>query len=106
MKVKLVDPTRAQVLAYCAEDSIERVFLEDVERRGLGRFKAVATRGGRLEALCYVGANIVPSGRGCEAFADVAVGARARMVIGEAGAVSDLWAAASRRLPALREDRP
>ncbi len=106
MKLKLSEPTRKQVLAFCAEDPVERVFLEDVERRGLGRFTSVADRSGRLTALCYLGANVVPSGEGCEAFADLAVAARARMVIGEARAVGDLWAAASGRMPRLREDRP
>lgn len=106
MKLKLVEPNRKQVLAYCAEDPVERVFLEDVERRGLGRFSAVANRTGRLTALCYLGANIVPSGVGCGAFGELAVAARARMVIGEARAVGDLWDAVSSRLPQPREDRP
>ena len=40
------EPTLAQILAFCAEDPVERVFLEDVARRGLGRFTAVARDGG------------------------------------------------------------
>ena len=32
------EPTLQQILAFCAEDPVERVFLEDVARRGLGRF--------------------------------------------------------------------
>jgi uncharacterized protein len=48
----------------------------------------------------------VPSGKGCGAFADVAIKARARMLIGEQGAVSELWEAARAGLPAAREDRP
>lgn len=106
MKPKLAEPTREQVLAFCAEDPVERVFLEDIERRGLGRFSAVAGRSGRLTALCYLGANVVPSGSGCAAFADLAVAARARMVIGEANAVGDLWRAGMKRMPKLRADRP
>jgi ribosomal protein S18 acetylase RimI-like enzyme len=101
----LVEPTREQILRYCSEDPVERVFLEDVARRGLGRFSGV-TGDGALVALCHTGANIVPSGHGCAAFADVAVRAHARMVIGEAGAVSELWEAARRKLPKPREDRP
>jgi uncharacterized protein len=101
----IVEPPLAQILEYCAEDPVERVFLEDVARRGLGRFSGIEERG-RLVALCHSGANVVPSGRGCGAFASVAVRARARMLIGEQGAVSDLWAAARRHLPAVREDRP
>jgi hypothetical protein len=103
--VHLVEPTREQILRYCAEDPVERVFLEDVARRGLGRFSGV-TDDGELVALCHTGANVVPSGRGCAAFADVAARAHARMVIGEAGAVTDLWEAARQKLPKPREDRP
>jgi uncharacterized protein len=103
--VHLVEPSRDQILRYCAYDPVERVFLEDVARRGLGRFTGVE-EDDDLVALCHTGANIVPSGRGCDAFADVAVRARARMVIGEQGAVSELWAAARPKLPPPREDRP
>ena len=101
----LKEPRLDEILAFCAEDPVERVFLEDVARRGLGRFTAVE-KDGRLQALCHAGSNVVPSGTGCDAFADVAVAGNARMVIGEEGAVTDLWAAARRRLPAPREDRP
>jgi hypothetical protein len=101
----LVEPSLDQVLAFCAEDPVERVFLEDAARRRLGRFRAVE-RGERLEALCHLGANVVPSGRGCGAFADVVRGGQARMLIGEEGAVTQLWDAASARFPRPREDRP
>jgi uncharacterized protein len=100
-----VIPSLAQVLAFCAEDPVERVFLEDVARRGLGRFSAVE-EGGRLTALCHLGANVVPSGRGCGAFAEITSRSRARMLIGEEGAVSELWATVGSRMPAPREDRP
>src|SRR3954447_24711328 len=102
----VVEPTRDQVLAFCARDPVERVFLEDVARRGLGRFVAVEGAGGELAALCHAGANLVPSGEGCDAFAEVAAAARSRMIIGEARAVSELWEAARVSLPAPREDRP
>ncbi|MGB2876261.1 MAG: GNAT family N-acetyltransferase [Gaiellaceae bacterium] len=101
----LKEPTLEEILAFCAEDPVERVFLEDVARRGLGRFTALEGRG-RLEALCHVGSNVVPSGSGCGAFAEVTASGRATMVIGEEGAVTDLWEAARERLPAPREDRP
>lgn len=101
----IVEPPLERILEYCAEDPVERVFLEDVARRGLGRFSAVE-ESGRIVALCHSGANVVPSGRGCGAFATVAVRARARMLIGEQRAVTDLWEAARGRLPAAREDRP
>jgi uncharacterized protein DUF4081 len=101
----VVEPTLDQVLAFCGEDPVERVFLEDAARRRVGRFRAVE-RGDRLEALCHLGANVVPSGQGCGAFADVVRGGQARMLIGEEGAVSDLWATAAGKFPAPREDRP
>ena len=101
----LKQPTLDEILAFCAEDPIERVFLEDVARRGLGRFTALARDGG-LAALCHVGSNVVPSGSGCEAFAEVAAAGNARMLIGEEGAVTELWNSARRRLPEPREDRP
>ncbi|HEY6053731.1 MAG TPA: DUF4081 domain-containing protein, partial [Gaiellaceae bacterium] len=103
---RLVRPDLEQVLAFCAEEPVERVFLEDVARRGLGRFTAVEARDGGLEALCHVGANVVPSGRGCAAFAEPVRRGRARMLIGDERAVGELWEAVSRRLPKPREDRP
>lgn len=102
---RTLDPSLEQILAFCAEDPVERVFLEDVARRGLGRFTAVQ-RDGKLTALCHVGANIVPSGEGCAAFADAAARGRARMLIGEEQAVGELWEAVKRRLPPPRTDRP
>jgi ribosomal protein S18 acetylase RimI-like enzyme len=104
--VQLVEPTQEQILDYCAEDPVERVFLEDVARRRIGRFSGVVGDGGRLEALCHTGANVVPSGRGCGAFAEPAVRSKARMLIGEQHAVTELWEALRGRLPQEREDRP
>jgi hypothetical protein len=101
----LNDPALAEILAFCAEDPIERVFLEDVARRGLGRFTGLVECE-RLLALCHVGTNLVPSGSGCGAFAGVEGATRARLVIGEEHAVGDFWSAARDRLPAPREDRP
>ena len=105
MAGKLIEPSLPQVLAFCAEDPVERVFLEDVARRGLGRFAGVEADGDLL-ALCHAGANLVPSGRGCDAFAGAAARSRTRMIIGEQGAVSELWEAAAPNLPRPREDRP
>jgi ribosomal protein S18 acetylase RimI-like enzyme len=101
----LLEPRLDQVLAFCAEDPVERVFLEDVARRGLGRFTAVEGDGG-LKALCHVGANVVPSGERCDEFARATVEGRARMIIGEERAVSELWAAAREGMREPREDRP
>ena len=105
MRGKLIEPKREQILRFCAEDPVERVFLEDVARRGLGRFVGLS-EGGELLALCHVGVNAVPSGRGCGAFAREVVRVSPRMLIGEAGAVSELWNDARSRLPRPREDRP
>ena len=105
MPGKLIEPKRDQILRFCAEDPVERVFLEDVARRGLGRFVGLAD-GRELLALCHVGVNAVPSGRGCGAFAREVVRVSPRMLIGEAGAVSELWNDARSRLPRPREDRP
>lgn len=101
----LAEPELDQILAFCAEEPVERVFLEDVARRGLGRFRAVVD-GDRVTALCHVGANIVPSGEGCGAFAWAATADRPRMLIGEEGAVTELWEAGRGRMPSPREDRP
>jgi len=104
--VTVIEPTDRQVLEFCAREPIERVFLEDVARRGLGRFGAVERPDGTLAALCHVGANLVPSGDGCAAFAELAARGQSRMIIGETGAVTDLWEAAAPALPRPREDRP
>src|SRR5256885_5440504 len=101
-----VRPRLDQLLAFCAEERGERVFLEEIARRGLGRFSAVAEADGRLKSLCHVGANIVPSGSGCADFAEAAARSGARMVIGEERAVGELWDAAHRRMPRPRDDRP
>jgi uncharacterized protein len=101
----LREPELDEILSFCREDPVERVFLEDIARRGLGRFTALA-EDGTIHALCHSGANLVPSGEGCDAFAELAGDARARMIIGEEQAVTELWDAASRWLPEPREDRP
>jgi uncharacterized protein len=98
-------PNLDEILDFCAEDPIERVFLEEIARRGLGRFAGVR-EGGRLTALCFVGANVVPSGVGTAAFARLTAGARPRMIVGEEHAVGELWEAARERLPAPLDDRP
>jgi RimJ/RimL family protein N-acetyltransferase len=102
---KLVEPRLEQILAFCGDDPIERVFLEDAARRGIGRFVGLAD-GTELIGLCHVGVNAVPSGRGCWMFARDVVRSGPRMLIGEARAVGELWEEAQRRLPRPREDRP
>ena len=99
------EPGLEEILRFCAEDPVERVFLEDVARRGLGRFTSFSADG-RLEALCHVGANVVPSGRDCARFADATLRGRARMIIGDEGPVTELWDAVAQQMPTPRDDRP
>src|SRR5919201_4100554 len=101
----LKEPGLDEIIAFCSEDPVERVFLEDVARRGLGRFTGLVENG-ELAALCHAGSNLVPSGKGCSAFAELAAGSSARMIIGEETAVSALWSEARAVMPPPREDRP
>ena len=103
--MRVTEPTLRQILDFCAQAPVERVFLEDIARRGLGRFHSVE-EDAALVALCHVGANVVPSGRGTERFADAVVHGQARMIIGEQAAVDELWAVIDRRMPSPRDDRP
>lgn len=105
MSGKLIEPKREQILRFCARDPVERVFLEDVARRGLGRFVARCDRG-ELSALCHLGINAVPSGEACGAFARDVARSGPRMLIGEERAVTELWDEVQTRLPKPREDRP
>jgi RimJ/RimL family protein N-acetyltransferase len=99
------EPSLEQILAFCARDPVERVFLEDVARRRLGRFSGFADSGS-LDALCHIGANVVPSGADCGRFAQVAARGRARMIIGDERAVTELWTELGRLVSAPRDDRP
>lgn len=101
---RICTPSLDEILAFCAEEPVERVFLEDVARRGLGRFAAVR-EDGRLLALCHVGANVVPSGSDCGALAEAAASGTARMMIGEERAVGELWEAVAWAMPTPRVDR-
>ena len=98
-------PTLDQVLAFCAENPVERVFLDDLARRGLGRFLAVP-QNGSLQALCHVGMNIGPAGLGCGVFARQALASGARMIVGAESAVNELWNDISRHRPPPRRDSP
>ena len=97
-------PDRNALLAFCAEDPIERVFIEDLVRRGGGRLSA-SGEDGRIAAVAHIGVNVVPSGHGCGAFAGL-VDANAKMIIGDEFAVGELWDAIAGGLPDPREDRP
>jgi ribosomal protein S18 acetylase RimI-like enzyme len=99
------EPTLEQTLEFCAAEPVERVFLHEVARRGHGRFLATIDQR-RVTSLCHFGANVVPSGEQTSAFAAATARAGARMIIGDEGAVTDLWDAAGSDLPTPREDRP
>jgi len=101
----LVEPRVEQITEFCARAPVERVFLEDVARRGLGRFVAVEEPTGRLRALCHLGANVIPAGEGCGPFARRLKARQMLMIIGEERAVTELWDEAAPRLPEPREDR-
>lgn len=98
-------PDLQSILRFCAEDPVERVFLEDIARRGLGRFVGVV-EDGALTALCHIGANLVPSGPGVAAVAKLASRGEPRMMVGEEGAVTELWDAIRRKMRPPLEDRP
>ena len=99
----LVEPTTEQILRFCAEDPVERVFLEDVARRGHGRFAGLEREDGdargalppRLERRARPGAAAPPS-------PSLAARSRARMLIGEERAVGELWEAARTALAGRR----
>jgi ribosomal protein S18 acetylase RimI-like enzyme len=101
----LIQPTLQQVLDFCMEDPVERVFIEDVARRGLGRFLATP-HGDGIDSLCHVGLNVVPSGEHSALFATAVVESDPRMIIGEQSAVDRLWERVESRLPSPRQDRP
>lgn len=101
----LEQPSLEQMLEFCSAEPVERVFLDEAARRGLGRMLA-RIDGGRVTSLCHFGANVVPSGPGAGAFAEEVSSSRARMIIGDERAVTALWDAASPHVAPPREDRP
>ena len=98
-------PDLAKILDFCGEEPVERVFLEDVARRGLGRFASLED-GGRMVGVCHIGANVVPSGEGSAHFAELAAAGEPRMLVGEEAAVTELWEELERWMPAPLDDRP
>ena len=99
------DPSRSSILDFCAGDPVERVFLEDIARRRVGRFVATSARG-RIEALCHVGANVVPSGSGVRRLGDAAAKGKPRMMVGDEAPVSELWSELRDGMPIPLDDRP
>jgi uncharacterized protein len=116
--VRLLDERdRGTVLAICDRDPVTNVFVGSrVRALGLdpGRLGAQLwghAPGGRLESLCYSGANLVPVAAtpdAVAAFADRALrqGRRCSSVVGPAAEVQALWALLRPQWGPAREVRP
>ena len=116
--VRLLDERdRGAVLAFCDRDPVANVFVASrVRALGLepGRLGAQMWghgNAGRLESLCYSGANLVPVAATPDAvvaFADRALkqGRRCSSVVGPAAAVQALWALLRPRWGPARDVRP
>src|SRR6202044_214329 len=98
----LDDRDRDAALGLCATDPVANVFAESrIRAFGLdpGRLGAQVwgfEQGGRLAALCYAGANLVPvqaSSQAVTAFAERALrqGRRCSSIVGASAAVTELW---------------
>ena len=113
----LEERDRSAVLAICDRDPVTNVFVASrVRALGLdpGRLSAQIwghAAGGRLESLCYSGANLVPVAATPDAvgaFAERALrqGRRCSSVVGPAGEVQALWALLRPKWGPAREVRP
>ena len=98
----LADRDRAAALEICAEDPVANVFVESrirafgVDPGRLGAQLWGFDQAGRLESICYAGANLVPvqaTPAAIAAFADRALrqGRRCSSLVGPSGAVRELW---------------
>jgi uncharacterized protein len=98
----LGDRDRDEALAICDRDPVANVFVASRLRAGgleqtrLGAQVWGYYADGRLDALCYAGANLVPTGAGPEAITAFAGRARAQgrrcsSIVGPAPAVAGLW---------------
>ena len=115
--VRLLDERdRDAVLAICDRDPVMHVFVSSrvralgVEPSRLGAQMWGHGPGGRLESLCYSGANLVPVAAtpdAVAAFADRALrqGRRCSSVVGPADEVQALWAVLRPRWGPAREVR-
>jgi predicted GNAT family acetyltransferase len=104
-------------LDVLSRDPVLDVFIASrVERLGLDPWRLGAQvwghfDDGRLDSLCYCGANVVPvqaDARAVEAFAERAgrTGRGCASIVGEAVAVTQLWARLARRWGPARDVRP
>ncbi len=116
--VRLLDERdRGPVLAICDRDPVTNVFVSSrvralgLEPSRLGAQMWGHAPGGRLESLCYSGANLVPVAAtpdAVAAFADRALrqGRRCSSVVGPAPEVQGLWALLRPQWGPAREVRP
>jgi predicted GNAT family acetyltransferase len=116
--VRLLDERdRDPVLAICDRDPVTNVFVSSrvralgLEPSRLGAQMWGHAPGGRLESLCYSGANLVPVAAtpdAVAAFADRALrqGRRCSSVVGPAREVQALWALLRPQWGPAREVRP
>jgi predicted GNAT family acetyltransferase len=113
----LDDRDRDEVLALCDRDPVVNVFVSSrVAEAGLDPVRLGGQiwgyqPGGRLESLCYVGANLVPVAATSEAVSAFAaraamMGRRCSSIVGPAAAVLDLWERLRPYWGAPREVRP
>jgi predicted GNAT family acetyltransferase len=98
----LGDRDRDAALAICDRDPVANVFVASRLRAGGLEASRLGAQvwgyfvDGRLDALCYAGANLVPVGAGPDAITAFAGRARAQgrrcsSIVGPAPAVTDLW---------------
>jgi len=116
--VRLLDERdRGAVLAICDRDPVTNVFVSSrvlalgLEPGRLGAQMWGHAPGGKLESLCYSGANLVPGAATADAvvaFADRALrqGRRCSSVVGSAAEVQALWALLRPQWGPAREVRP
>ena len=94
-----------QVLEFCARDPIERVFLEDVARRGFDRFLGVEDGAARSSRSAIWARTSFPPATAAGRSPRPPRAARSKMIIGDERAVGELWR--GRRAAAEpRADRP
>jgi uncharacterized protein len=113
----LGDRDRDEVLAICDQDPVTNVFVASrvlaggLEPPRLGAQMWGHMTGGRLDALCYAGANLVPVAATPDAIAAFAVRARAQgrrcsSLVGPAPAIGQFWELLRPHWGRPREIRP
>ena len=97
MRHALVEPSTDQILAYCAEAPSSACSSRTSRGAAQGASRRSSGEDGALAALCHLGTNVVPSGDGCGAFAELAARAGAADADRRAGTPSPTSGSAARR---------